>query len=426
MSAVAQAPPVPQDFTTPANNGVKKPSEVVEGNMPASWYTQPAFYEFERRAIFSKHWLMTTHRSRLPQPGNFLRFDMAGFDFFLIKDKESKIHAFHNICRHRAYPILEDKDGKEGKKLILSCGYHGWSYGLSGNLAKAPKFEEVEGFNKEDYSLFSIHTHVDKTGFIWINFDASDNPIPWEELNAGTDEQQRYKDFDLDRYVYERTWTTNGRYNWKLVGENYNECYHCTASHPGIRKITNLDRYAVVPDKGRMEAYPPNRDDIKPEDVQFFGNGAFTFNYPNTSLNLSTPYYFIMRVVPKTATTVTTEYEVYRNPDSPRETFDRAAEFFEGIELEDYDLMNGVQQNLNNGVFVNGPLHSSREAGIFHFKRLVQKHLKDHFEQESSRGEEVFPARRNQQLYKTINEEEKFCAGVCACREAAKNGVSIN
>lgn len=81
----------------------------------------------------------------------------------------------------------------------------------------------MEGFSIEDYSLFKIHTHIDKTGFIWINLDASENPIPWGELNGGTDEQERYKDFDLDSYVYERTWTTSGRYNWKLVGENYNE-----------------------------------------------------------------------------------------------------------------------------------------------------------------------------------------------------------
>ncbi|CAG9989408.1 unnamed protein product [Clonostachys byssicola] len=401
------------------------PLKVPEGNMPASWYYQPAFFELEKRAVFSRHWLMTTHRSRLPETGSFLRFEMAGFDFFLIKDKKGEIHAFHNVCRHRAYPILEDKDGREGKKLILSCGYHvtGWSYGLSGNLAKAPKFEEVDDFRKEDYSLFSIHTHIDKLGLIWVNFDASETPIPWEELNGGTDEQPRFEDFNLDEYVYERTWTTNGSYNWKLVGENYNECYHCQASHPGITKITNLDRYSVETrgdGKGRMEHFPPNRDDIKEEDVQFFGNGAFTFNYPNTSLNLSTPYWFLMRVVPKTPTTVTTEYEVYRNPNSAREHFDRAAEFFEGIEVEDFHLMNGVQQNLGNNVFVNGPLHSKRESGTMAFKRLLKKDLEKHFEAEKKLGAEIHYSRRNTQIHPSIKLEENFCGEVCACRAAAE------
>lgn len=316
----------------------------------------------------------------------------------------------------------------------------GWSYSLAGKLAKAPKFEEVEGFKKEDYSLFKIHTHVDKTGFIWVNFDASETPIPWEELNDKTDEQERYGDFDLDSYVYERTWTTNGKYNWKLVGENYNEvnssyearlvnfannrqCYHCNASHPGIKKITNLDRYAVETEKGRFEHTPPNRDDIKQEDVQFFGNGAFTYNYPNTSVNMSTPYFFIMRVVPTGPTTVTTEYEVYRNPASPNEAFDLAAEFFESIELEDYDLMNGVQKNLNAGVFVNGPLHSAREGAILHFNRLIQKNLEEHRKEEEAAGHIIKPAQRNQQLYKSIQAQENFCAGVCACKAEA-NGAA--
>lgn len=98
---------------------------VLEGNLPASWYTDPTFYEFERCAIFSKHWLLTTHRLRLPETGSYLRFEIAGFDFFLVKNNEGKIQAFHNICRHRAYPLLEKSAPTEGKKSIFSCGYHG-------------------------------------------------------------------------------------------------------------------------------------------------------------------------------------------------------------------------------------------------------------------------------------------------------------
>lgn len=171
-----------------------------------------------------------------------------------------------------------------------------------------------------------------------------------------------------------------------------------------------------------MEHFPPNRDDIKPEDFEYFGNGAFTYNYPNTSVNLSTPYFFIMRVVPTGATTVTTEYQVYRNPSSPMDIFQRAADFFEGIELEDYDLMNGVQQNLNIGAFVHGPLHAKRESGVLYFKQLVKQHLKQHMEEETQAGHEIRPAQRKQQLHSAVVAEEQFCADVCAC--AAKSGPS--
>lgn len=106
-------------------NGSNQGQAVLEGNFPTPWYTEPRFYEFERRAIFSKHWLLTTHRLRLSEPGSYVRFEMAGFDFFLVKNREGEIQGFHNVCRHRAYPLLEDGDPTAGKRSIFSCGYHG-------------------------------------------------------------------------------------------------------------------------------------------------------------------------------------------------------------------------------------------------------------------------------------------------------------
>ena len=110
----------------PSVNGVDK--KALEGSLPASWFTEPSFYELERRAIFSKHWLITTHRLRLPEPGSYLRFEVAGFNFFLIKNKDGEIQAFHNVCRHRGYPVIDKKSPDQGKKSILSCGYHGSSF----------------------------------------------------------------------------------------------------------------------------------------------------------------------------------------------------------------------------------------------------------------------------------------------------------
>ena len=74
--------------------------------------------------------------------------------------------------------------------------------------------------------------------------DSSDNPIPWEELNGGTDEQPRLIDFSLDDYVYYRTWTTEGKYNWKCVGENYNEVRPGVVSRDKV--LTNLISVTTV------------------------------------------------------------------------------------------------------------------------------------------------------------------------------------
>lgn len=157
--------------------------------------------------------------------------------------------------RWNPVPLLSQK--RESQLLTVL----GWAFNLDGKLAKAPKFDETKDFNKDDYSLFAIHTHVDKAGFIWVNFDSSETPIPWEELNAGTDEQARLQDFPIDNYVYHRTWTTNGKYNWKLVGDNYNEVSITSGlswlllsrsvafRRPGIQELT-ID-YLVLPLQGK-------------------------------------------------------------------------------------------------------------------------------------------------------------------------------
>lgn len=90
--------------------------------LPAAWYTSPAMYELERRAIFSKKWLLVTHVLRFPDIGHFMRITEAGYTFFLIRDRQGQIRAHHNICRHRAYPIVEKDSGKAS---VLACKYHG-------------------------------------------------------------------------------------------------------------------------------------------------------------------------------------------------------------------------------------------------------------------------------------------------------------
>lgn len=90
--------------------------------LPASWYRSSAMYELERRAIFSKKWIVVSHQARFAEVGDFLRITQAGFTFFLIKDRQGEIRAHHNVCRHRAFPLVEQDAGRVN---ILSCKYHG-------------------------------------------------------------------------------------------------------------------------------------------------------------------------------------------------------------------------------------------------------------------------------------------------------------
>lgn len=100
----------------------------------------------------------------------------------------------------------------------------GWSYGLSGKLAKAPRYDDIENFEKEKNGLFPVHVYIDKLGFIWVNLEGSEKlSVSWEDDFGGVDEQPRMLQFDLTEFQFDHQWEMVGDYNWKTLVDNYNE-----------------------------------------------------------------------------------------------------------------------------------------------------------------------------------------------------------
>ncbi|KAL2828350.1 Rieske [2Fe-2S] iron-sulfur domain-containing protein [Aspergillus pseudoustus] len=371
--------------------------------LPSSWYRTPALFNLERRALFSKKWLLVTHRMRITEPGDYLSFEIAGFPFLLCIDRQGVLRGFHNVCRHRAFPVVGNESGKAN---ILACKYHGWSYGLNGNLAKAPKYETIPDFDKEKNGLFPIHIHVDKRGFIWVNLEAGERPsVPWSADFLGADEQERLDDFKMNEYSFDHAWTMNGEFNWKTLLDNYNECYHCSVAHPGIAAVSNLSTYTVEVQGGYIQHFVEDKPGY---DSQM--KVAPTFLFPNVTVTMTTHYFYLMRVNPTSATTTILQYEVYRHKDAPTEVFDELDVFFKQVEGEDKQLCEGAQRNLNAGVYVNGVLHPSTEKGVLYFQTLVRSALLKHHEAEEAGGRDIWPSvNKIQEVTKTRSELD-FCA----------------
>ncbi|KAM0554746.1 hypothetical protein ACHAPJ_006818 [Fusarium lateritium] len=377
----------------------------VPRSLPASWYREPAMYELERRAVFSKRWLLVTHRSRFTQAGDFVRYQEAGFSFFLCLGKQGTLNGFHNICRHRAYPVVT-KD--QGNASILSCKYHGWSYGLGGKLAKTPQFENVETFRKEENGLFKVHVHIDSRGFVWVNLDGGETPsVPWKADFEGADKQPRLGSFNMDEYTFDHAWDMHGDYNWKTLVDNYNECYHCGVAHPGIAATSNLKTYKVETKGGQIQHFVEDKPGMESGlDV------APTFFFPNASVTMTTRYFYLMRVVPTSATTTSMQYEVFRHKDATDEEFDEVDNFFKQVESEDKSLCNAAQKNLNAGVYVAGDLNSFNEKGVLYFQKLLKEAVVQHRQDEQKHGKENWPAKRMTSR-SGIQEEIDFCQGLC-------------
>lgn len=255
--------------------------DVTTRALPSAWYRSEEIYELERRAIFSQKWILVTHTLRFTENGTWIRFKEAGFEFFLLKNNEGQIKGFHNICRHRAFPIVT-KD--KGHSSILSCKYHGWSYGLNGQLAKAPGYNNMKGFDKTKNGLFPIHVHIDAHGFIWVNLSASKEPEPFEREFNKIDQMERHKPFDFNDYHFDHTWHMSGDYNWKTLADNYNECYHCKTAHPDARSVADLSTYKVDPKGGNIEHFANTNEEQAAKGLiivsnYYFPNACMTVRY---------------------------------------------------------------------------------------------------------------------------------------------------
>ncbi|KIW12804.1 hypothetical protein PV08_07991 [Exophiala spinifera] len=377
--------------------------------LPAPWYTSEEMYQLERRAIFSRRWLLTTHQNRLKQAGDWLRYEIAGFNIIISKDRHGNINAFHNVCRHRAYPVVDEE---KGTSKIFSCRYHGWSYGLDGKLAKAPGYQDLPSFDKTQNGLFTIHVHIDINGFIWINLDGKEKPeVPWEEDLGGADSQERLRQFQWDQYEFDHVWEIDAAYNWKIAADNYNECYHCKTTHPDIPTVADLASYSV----NVQRAWIQHNGATTAEQRERGLTVCATYFWPNASFNVSPHFFFTQRFVPRGPNRTLVRYEVFRNKNSSEEDFQLINNIYKRIMSEDKVLCDAAQKNINTGVFVNGEMHPVMEKGPLYFQKLVREAVTEHHKREQAARTEIWPARQNLPTSALVTKKDiDFCSGL-AC-----------
>ncbi|KAL4894682.1 Rieske [2Fe-2S] iron-sulfur domain-containing protein [Aspergillus ambiguus] len=388
--------------------------------LPASWYTSLEIFELERRAIFSKTWLLTTHSIRLENPGDWLRYDAAGYPFILVKDRQGNINAFHNVCRHRAFPVVTEE---RGTSRIFSCKYHGWSYGLNGKLAKAPGYQDLEGFDKSKNGLLPIHVHVDNNGFIWVNLDAAEKPeISWEDNFDSIDRLERFADLNWNEYKFDHAWEMEGDYNWKILADNYNECYHGPTRHPDVPSIADLDANSVEIKENGIIHFANST----PEQVAKGLKIASTYHFPNTSIIVSPNLFFMQRFVPISPTKCAMRYEVYRNQNSSDEDFELINQTYKHIMSEDKRLCVRTQESLNNGVFDNGEPHPEMEKGPLYFQTRVRNIVQQHHNREEAVGHEIWSARQTLPETATTSKDDiDFCSKLDASSKGGRDCSNV-
>jgi phenylpropionate dioxygenase-like ring-hydroxylating dioxygenase large terminal subunit len=185
------------------------------------FYTNRELFEFERDTWLADQWYVLGHSSEIPEPGSYIVRDLLGESLIIVRGMDGKVRGFFNVCRHRGSRICQGA----GKATSLMCPYHAWSYRLDGSLRSAPAMQETP-----DLQNLNLHpVSVEDIGGVLVGSLAA-NPSGLEDIRKEAEPMLEYHGMPTARIAARRHYPTAA--NWKLVMENFAECYHCYPSHP--------------------------------------------------------------------------------------------------------------------------------------------------------------------------------------------------
>lgn len=207
--------------------------------IPARMYFDPQTLEEERRSIFWRSWIYVGHVCELRQASQYVTADIAGQRIYVIRGQDDVLRGFFNVCQHRGHSLLK---GKGKAKNVIVCPYHAWSYDARGALVAAPNCENVAGFDKKDFSLSAIKVE-DFCGFVFVNLDP--DALPMAEVFPGAEEALRSLVPQSELFESARDIPFEIKGNWKNVGDNLLECYHCATGHRDFVDLVDMSTYQI-------------------------------------------------------------------------------------------------------------------------------------------------------------------------------------
>jgi choline monooxygenase len=330
----------------------RKDPVLLNVTAPAALYRDPAVFERERGAIFAKAWLFLGLEADLAEAGDYVAETLAGYPLVVVRDAEGVLRGFHNVCRHRAGPLVGEAKGRCAGEFV--CRYHGWRYALDGRLRAATDFGPADGFDPRDYGLFAIRVETWR-GLVFVNLDADAAPL--------TDTLE-----PLDRLLGERRFAAASlrrshalACNWKVYVENYLEGYHIAMIHPALAAEVETGRYAVRMD-GEVAIH-------EVPSVAGAAEGLWAWVWPNLALNLYRNVLIIEPMRPHGSGHTQLDYIYLFEADA--EGLDAAIVTSERLTDEDRWICERVQENLNAGVYDRGALSARHENGVRWFQARV-------------------------------------------------------
>jgi choline monooxygenase len=325
---------------------------------PAAWHRDPDIWARERRAVFARAWQYVAHESALAQQGAYVAETLAGYPVVVVRDGES-VRGFHNVCRHRAGPLVRDSAGVCQGALV--CQYHGWRYALDGRLRSARDFGAAADFDPRDYALFPVRV-ASWRGLVFASL-APDTP-PLDEVLAPLERRMAGRSLSDLRPGARRTHSL--ACNWKTYVENYLEGYHVPDVHPALNAQMQSELYRVEVEGRVVLQDAPARDGS-------VYDGLWAWVWPNLAINVYRDSMMIEHMAPIGHAATQLHYTFLTEGGAPPDEGTLAMS--EVVTSEDKWIVERVQENLDAGVYGKGRLSRRHEGAVAAFQGWVREAL---------------------------------------------------
>jgi len=339
--------------------------------LPRRYFTSREIFAEEMARIFAQRWICAGHQSQLAAPGDFFVQNVAGESLILLRDRGGEIRGFYNLCRHRGTRLCEKAAGRFHDS--IQCSYHAWTYSLDGRLIGAPHMNQIAGFDKAQYPLHAVSLALWK-GFIFVNLQPDPEPF----ATAFAPLLDKFAHWNLPKLRSAKRIEYEVRANWKLIFENFSECYHCPPVHPMLSKLVPYDaaendlyegpflggfmpipKAGSVTTSGNLCALP-----LGDRDAEDHRRAFYYSIFPNLLLNMHPDYVLAHLVWPQAPDRALVCSDWFFHP----EAFERAdfnpsdaIDFWDMTNWQDWHVCELSQQGISSRMYRPGP-YSSRES----------------------------------------------------------------
>ncbi len=211
----------------------RKPLQRLEAGLPAAWYRDPAHYARELEVFWYARWIAACREEELPGPGSWRVVRIGTQQVLMVRNENKKLRAFHNTCRHRGSILCTEEAGKFARERIV-CPYHSWTYDFAGKLIATPRRMATPDFDVEKFPLYEVHLKS-WGGFVFLCL--SSRPPAFQPPT-------QFKNYGFRNLRIGKRIVADVQANWKLLAENFSECFHCPPVHPELCRVVTAYRDA--------------------------------------------------------------------------------------------------------------------------------------------------------------------------------------